>query len=307
MLPRTLRNPLLLAVVLSLAALLAFAACGDDEEEEEPTPTTAAQTPSDGETPQVIDISGVPELEDGVLTVGSDIAYAPIEFYEEGTQNAMGMDIDLMTAMADILGVDVEFLQVADFGAIVEDLKTQRYDIVMSAISVTAEREAEIDLIPYFGPVGTGILVQSGNPKGIDAVEDLCGLKVAAQVGTYQVIQVEGSAEEGIEGLNQTTCANNQIQLTTFPQNPEAVQELTLGRVDAELADDPVAAYSVSQSDGAVELAAVGFDAAPYGIGVRKESSALRAVLEAALARIMDDGTYLEILQDWAQEQFALQ
>ena len=278
--PRSLR-PLMLLIPLALAALLLLAACGDEEE-------------------------GAAELADGVITVGSDIAYAPIEFYEEGTQNEMGMDVDLLNAMADVLGAEVEFQQVADFGAIVEDLKAKRYDIVMSAISITPAREAEIDLIPYFGPVATSILVPAGNPKGIEDAEDLCGLKVAAQVGTYQVDQVNGS--EDVEGLNETICADNQITLTTFPDNPTAVQELALGRVDAELADDPVAAYSAAQSDGDLEVAISRFpDPAPYGIGVRKDSPELKAVLEQALQRIMDDGTYLQILQTWEQEQFALQ
>ncbi len=296
MLPRSLKT-LFLAGLLTLAGLLLFAACGEDEEEKPSateTPTAAA------ETPQAIDISNVPELQDGTLTIGSDIAYAPIEFFEEGTQNATGMDVDLMTAMAAALGVEVEFQQVADFGAIVQDLKAERYDIVMSAISITPERSAEIDFISYFGPVATGILVPAGNPNGITAPEDLCGRSAAAQVGTIQVDQVDA--------LNQSTCADNQVVLTTFPDNPTAVQELSLGRVDAELADDPVAAYSAAQSDGELEVAITRFpDPVPYGIGVRKDSTELRAVLEQALRAIMDDGTYLQILQQWEQEEFALQ
>ena len=76
----------------------------------------------------------------------------------------MGLDVDIATAMAEKLGVEVEFQQVADFAGIVGDLTSGRYDIVMSAISITPEREAEIDFIPYFGPVGTGILTPERQP-----------------------------------------------------------------------------------------------------------------------------------------------
>lgn len=281
----------LAVLVLAVLALFALASCDDDKK--------SGTEPTAAETPNAIDISGVDELSDGTLTVGSDIAYPPIESYEEGTQNPVGMDIDIMNAIVDLLGVDVEFQQVADFAGIVGDLKAKRYDAVMSAISVTDERLAEINLIPYFGPVGTGILVQAGNPKGISAPEDLCGKKVAAQDGTYQVDQVNA--------LNEGACADNKITLTTFPEDPTAVQELILGRVDAELADDPVAAYSAAQSDGEIEFGATGFEAAPYGIGVRKDSTALEAVIRAALQQLMENGTYLQILQTWDQEQFALQ
>lgn len=300
---------LLMVLALGIVALLALTACKDDKENgSAETPTTAAQTPT--VSPQVtIDVSQVPELSDGMLTVGSDIAYPPIESYEEGTQNAVGMDIDLMKAIAALLGVDVEFQQVASFAGIVGDLQASRYDAVMSAISITGERSAQINLIPYFGPVGTGILVQAGNPEGIAGPEDLCGKKVSAQDGTYQVQQINGVEGDPTQpGLNGSTCAGNPITLTTFPDNPTAVQELVLGRVVAELADDPVAQYSAAQSEGnLVELASTRFEAAPYGIGVRKDSTQLEAVLRAALQQIMDNGTYLQILQTWDQEQFALQ
>ena len=128
-----------------------------------PTATDAGNGGGGGE----IDISGVSELEDGTLTIGSDIAYPPIEYFEEGTDNALGLDVDLAEAMGDRMGVEVEFEQVADFAGIVGDLTSGRYDIVMSAISITPEREAEIDFIPYFGPAGTAILTPADNPYGI--------------------------------------------------------------------------------------------------------------------------------------------
>ena len=288
--PRSLsRISILVFVVLALAAVLAFAACKDDKKKADTTPS-----------PTTIDISGVPELADGKLLIGSDIAYPPIESLEEGTQNPVGLDIDLAKAIAQALGVEVEFQQVADFAGIVGDLKAKRYDIVMSAISITPEREAEIDFVPYFAPVGTGILVKAGNPKGLTSFwTKLCGLKIAAQAGTYQVTQMEDA--------NKADCKDNPIDIKQFPDNPAAVQELSLGRVDAELADDPVAAYTAAHSDGKAELAATGFEAAPYGIGVRKDSSELKSVLEQALQAIRGDGTYDSILADWVQEAFAIQ
>jgi polar amino acid transport system substrate-binding protein len=280
--------------------MLAFAACGDDDDEDvdggSPTATDSGLPQGDGP----INIDNVPELDDGVLTIGSDIAYAPIEFYIEGTETPDGMDIDIAKAIAEQLGVEVEFQQVADFGGIVGDLNASRYDIVMSAISVTPERQTEIDFVPYFGPVGTGILTQKGNPEGFESVEDLCGHPVAAQDGTYQIDQMTI--------LNDGACKDNPIDIKPFPDNPTAVQELILGRVDAHLSDDPVAAYSAAQSEGdLVELAVPGFEAAEYGIGVRKDSPDLQAVLERALAAIIADGTYAEILDKWGQTEFGIE
>jgi len=279
-----------LSTLLALVAVMALGvACGDDDDDDDGG--------GDDGGGAVVDVSNVPELEDGMLTVGSDIAYPPIEYYEEGTQNAVGLDVDLLAAMAAAMGVDYEFQQVADFAGIIGDLNSERYDIVMSAISITEEREAEIDMIPYFGPAGTGVLVQAGNPEGIETIEDLCGKAVAAQVGTVQV--------DYMEDFNADQCADDPIDIKTFPDNPAAVQELLLGRVAAQLSDDPVAAYGAAQSDGDLEVAVTGFDSAAYGIGVRKDSAELKTALEAALAAIREDGTYDSILAEWGQEAFA--
>ncbi len=278
---------LLPLVALALIAALAFAACGDDEDEDaggDETPTASA-SPGGG-----IDISDVPELEDGELFIGSDFTYPPIESYEEGTENPVGLDVDLWNAVAELLGVEVRTQQVADFAGIVGDLKAERYDIVWSAITINDERSAEIDLIPYF-EAGTGILVASGNPEGIAGIEDLCGLAAAAQGGTVQIDQME-AANDGV-------CADDPIDIKAFPDNPTAVQELKLGRVAANLADDPVVADSALNSDGELEVAAGAIESAPYGIGVRKGSTELKEAVEAALRQIMDDGTYADILETW--------
>ncbi len=290
----------LLLTLLAAALLVLAAACGgDDDDDDGGDDGGATPTEDGGATVEPIDISGVPELADGMLTVGSDIAYPPIEYYEEGTQNATGLDIDLMNALAEALGVDVEYKQVADFAGIVGDLTAKRYDVVMSAISITEERQAEIDFVPYFGPAGTGVLVQAGNPEGITKIEDLCGKAVGAQVGTIQV--------DYMNEFNKGQCKDNPIDIKEYPDNPTSVQELGLGRIAAQLSDDPVAAYSALQSDGEIEVAVTGFDSAPYGIGVRKDSPELKAALEAALAAIRDSGVYDQVLADWGQEDLAYQ
>jgi len=272
---RWLRRSLLLACVLLLATFTAMA-CGDEEEEE------GGATPGAG--------AAASELSDGTLQVGSDIAYAPIEFYEEGTQNAVGLDVDIAKALAEELGVKVEFMNTG-FDGLIGALQAKRFDIIMSSMTVTEKRQEEIDFIPYF-TAGTGILVQAGNPKGIQSLADLCGKSVAVQLGTIQVDQLDAQNEQCTE----------KISITTFDQNPLAVEQLRLGRADAVTADYPVAANDARLSDAALEIAGPQFEAAPYGIGLRKDSTALNAALTKALQSVMDNGQYDKILADWGLE-----
>jgi len=286
---RWLQRSLFLALAVVLAGFLA-AACGDDEEEES-TPTTAAEATPAAEVT-------VPELEDGTLQVLADIAYAPMEYYEAGTNEAKGFDIDLAKALGEKLGVNVEFINTG-WDGIIPGLQAKDGDVLMSSMTITPDREAEIAFIPYVN-VGTGTLVASGNPEGIASLEDLCGLTVAVQEGTIQ--------QDMLDDLNADGCADNQIDVVTFDQNPLAVEELRVGGAVAVLADFPVALNDANESDGDLEVVGDQFPTLmPYGIGLRKESTELKSALEDALQEMMDDGSYDSVLEDWGLESAALE
>jgi polar amino acid transport system substrate-binding protein len=280
----------LLCAGAAIAALVLLAACGSDKKEVANKSSTPA---SSGTT-----APKAPELQDGVLNVGSDIAYAPIEFFEEGTQNPQGLDIDLAKALAGELGVSAEFTNTG-FDGIIGALTTQRFDILMSAMTVTEERQKEIDFIPYFS-AGTDILVAEGNPKNVKAIEDLSGLTVGVQIATIQVDQLQ-AANDALKAANKPA-----INVLTFDQNPLAVEQLRNGRADAVIADSPIAANDARLSDGKLEALGLAIEAAPYGIGIRKGSSELKAAVEGALQKLIDSGKYKEILAKWGLEGGAI-
>jgi len=296
MLTRGLGRFAVLLAGLTLAALLAFAACGDEEEEAAETPPAAASPEEEAlylctppETGAAV--ADVPELSDGVLQVGSDIAYAPIESFDENN-NEVGVDIDLGNCLAEELGVAVEYLNLG-FDPLIPSIQGGEIDVIMSAMTINPEREQQIDFIPYF-TARTGILVPQGNPNGIQSIEDLCGLIVAVQVGTIQVDQ--------LDALNAGACAANNVTIQTFDENPLAVEQLRAGAADANLADHPTVINDALLSEGDLELAGEPFEAAPYGIGIRKDSTALNQALTDALVAIIEDGRYDDILAKWGVE-----
>jgi polar amino acid transport system substrate-binding protein len=258
------------------AALMLFAACDDDEEEA-------------GE---------VPGLADG-LQVGADIAYAPMEFFEEGTTNAQGVSVDLADALAEELGVEAEFINTG-WDGIIGALKVERFDVIISSMTITEERSKEIDFVPYFS-AGTDILVAKGNPENIAGIEDLSGLTVAVQVGTIQVDQLNAANEDFKE------AGEPEAEILTFDLNPLAVEQLRLGRADAVLADSPVAANDARLSEGELEVLGLAIESAPYGIGIRKEATELKAAIEDALDKVIDSGKYDDILEEWGLEGGAIE
>jgi len=301
----------LVPLALAGVALLAAAACGGTSSADKtatagakPAGTSAATTAAGAPTAAggaVVDISGVDELKDGSLDIGSDIAYAPIEFLDEKTNEPVGLDIDLANALADVMGVKAKFNNSA-FDGLLAALDADRFDALMSAMTASEERKKTVDFVEYFN-AGSGIIVSKGNPKNIKSADDLCGMKVATQEGTVQVDFLVGPADA--PGGQDKACKDegkDGITVLKFGTDPEAVQALIAGQADAEMADFPVAAYSAQQSNGDLEIIPNQIDPAPYGIAVRKSSTALRDALTAALAEIKKSGKYDEILQKWNLE-----
>ncbi|MEV6764586.1 ABC transporter substrate-binding protein [Streptomyces sp. NPDC051105] len=246
----------------------------------------------------------------GVIKVGSDIAYPPVEYMQSG--KAVGVDPDIADALGKQLGVKFEF-QNGKFDNLIVGLQANRFNAIMSAMNDTKDRQdgidsdtgkkvgSGVDFVDYF-TAGTSILVQKGNPKGIKSLDDLCGKVVALQKGT---------TSEGIAKAQSEKCTkdgNKAINLQTFDTDPEALLRLKQGASVADLNDFPVAAYNAKTSGGGKDFEVVGeqIEAGPYGLAVSKENTQLRDAIQAAMAAIIKNGDYQKILEKWNVTQGAV-
>jgi polar amino acid transport system substrate-binding protein len=244
------------------------------------------------------------------LRVGSDISYAPFEFYDalapdvldrpagEPEPTVRGVDYELATQLAAKLGVRVRFLQVG-FDDLLSALDKGEVDIVMSAMNATAERARKATFLEYF-QAGTSILVQQGNPRDIKALTDLCGKTVAYQEDT---VQADIAAD-----LRGRCGSDAPIELSGLGSGTQAILAVKSGKADACLTDFPVAAYNAKVSGGGndFEIAGEPIDPAPYGIAIRKGNTQLRNALTQAFAAIVEDGSYDKVLTNWDLAEGAL-
>jgi polar amino acid transport system substrate-binding protein len=278
------------ALFLALVFVAALAACGSSSKSSSKgSPTTTA-----GRTLFSLLPASVQSSKE--LKVGSDIEYAPIEFYKEGTTQVEGVDYDLGQALGAKLGVKVTFIDDTDFAGIIGALQAGRFDMIMSAMNDTPDRRAKgADFVDYF-TAGTSIIVQKGNPKGINTVNDLCGQTVAVQKGTVQDTDVLTPQEPKCK------AAGKPMTVLRFEKDTDALQQVKNGRAVANLEDFPVAAYNAQTSGGGNDFTAVdvpGISPGDYGIATLKTDTQLRNAVQAALKAVIADGTYDQILQKW--------
>lgn len=286
------------AGAIAVAGALLLTACGDqtDKGGSSSNSSSSASAPLAAKLPADI-------RKAGVIKVGSDIAYPPVEYMQGG--KAVGIDPDIADALGKQLGVKLQF-ENGKFDSLIVGLQANRYNVIMSAMNDTKDRQngvnsatgkkagTGVDFVDYF-TAGTSILVQKGNPKGIKSLDDLCGKVVALQRGT---------TSEGIAKAQNTKCTKDgkkAITLQTFDTDPEALLRLKQGASVADLNDFPVAAYNAKTSGGGKDFEVIGdqIEAGPYGIAVSKQNTQLRDALQAAVDAIIKNGEYQKILQKW--------
>jgi polar amino acid transport system substrate-binding protein len=288
---------------MAVVGALAAAGCGSSKKAT--TATTTATTAAAGTTATTAAslFSMLPTSVQGAkeIKVGSDVSYAPIEFFKLGTQQVEGVDYDLGQALGAKLGVKVTFTNSTFDGLITAMTSSGRFDMIMSAMTDNTTRQKTVDFVDYF-TAGTAILVAKGNPKHIQSLGDLCGKTVALQKGTTQ---------ETVAMTQSKTCTDGgkaKISLLSLATDTDALQQLKIGRSDADMNDFPVAAYNAQTSGGGndFEVAGQQFQSAPYGIAIAKTNTQLRDAVQAALKAIIADGTYDKILATWQVTSGAL-
>jgi polar amino acid transport system substrate-binding protein len=142
-------------------------------------------------------------------------------------------------------------------------------------------------------------MVKKCNPKNINSIEDLCGKKVGAENGTTQLDQLN---QEDVEGSVVKACkdAGKDAPIAQgFPKQTDVNAALTANRIDAYMADSPVVDYAVKKTGDAFEKAGEDTDTAPYGIAVPKTAGTFKDALKGAVQKLIDDGTYKKVLDNW--------
>ncbi|WP_231598067.1 ABC transporter permease subunit [Synechococcus sp. CBW1002] len=215
-------------------------------------------------------------------TVGTDPTYAPFQMKAGAHDELQGFDIDLIQAIGKNSGHPIRFVSLP-FDGLIPALQGGSVDMVISAMTITAERAQAVDFSrPYF-VAGLGILVREGNTT-IHNLKDLEGRTIAVQIGTT-----------GAKAMAEVPGA----RVTTFDAAPLALQELINGNVEAYVNDLPATLHAI-QAAGLRGLRVAGTPLTNefYGIAFPRNSP-LRDTVDHGIERMLADGSYARLYQRW--------
>ena len=217
-----------------------------------------------------------------VVRVATDATWPPFEMVDDETKELVGLDIDLMKAIAQRAGLQIEFINVS-FDPLLAGMAQCQYDAAISAITITPDRAAGFAFSdPYFA-AGQIVVAQAGDTDvtGIDA---LGGKIVGVQMDTTGDIEAQK-----IEGA--TIRRYDDIGL--------AFQDLMNGQLEAVIVDNPMALEKVGQYPEQLKTAGDVFTDENYGIAVCKTNTELVAKINSALAELIAEGYIEGLTQIW--------
>jgi len=233
----------------------------------------------------------------GKIVYCSDISSPPIEFMDANNQPT-GSDIALGNAIAAQLGLEPTWSNIP-FSGLIPALQAGNCNAIMSQLFDKPARREVINLVDYMNS-SQALLVPAGNPKHVQTLDDLSGLKVAVEDGT--------TIQSLLQDQNTKFKAANKapIDIVVFPKDTDALQQLQIGQVDVYGTTLETGAYYMGKSPNTFEVAGKPFAQILTGIGVAKSNTDLTNAITTAFNTLKANGTYLQILTQFGIQADAL-
>ena len=220
-----------------------------------------------------------------VLTVGLDDTFAPMGFRDEAG-NLVGFDIDLATAVAEQMGVEVKFQPIA-WSAKEMELEANNIDCVWNGMSRTPEREVSMTLSQDY--LNNKIVIMTVADVDVTSLDQLADLQIGTQAGSAGLEVV----------MSHEIYPSIEKNLNQYETYDECILDMQAGRIQAMVVDEVLGQYKNSNLHAALNVSEVDFGDDFYVIGFRKEDTELCKRVEAAIKALQENGKAKEISEKW--------
>ena len=261
-----------LALTLVMVATL-FVACGNNAT----TPETNGAT--EGATDSVQNETASMTMEAGKLIMSTNAEFPPYEMTDDNG-NYIGIDVEIATAIAEKLGLELEILDV-DFDAALLAVQEGKSDIVMSGVTVTDDRKLVMDFSDSYATGKQVIIVTENSDVTLDNLGD-------QMIGT----------QRATTGYIYSSDDYGEDHVTAYDNGATAVQALMNGQVDCVIIDSAPAEEFVKANAG-LKILETEYVVENYAIGIVKGNTELVNAINAALAEMIADGTVQAILDKY--------
>jgi len=229
----------------------------------------------------------------GTLVVAMPLDFEPFNYLDEKNEQT-GLDVDMIRAIGDKLGLKVEIQRIG-FASMIPGVSGGRVDAAMSAMGILPARLPLVSFVRY-GHFSNGLVVRKGNPGNVRN-DDACGHVIAVEKGTQPLLVWQKKSDECV------AAGKAKIELLVFEGKGPQVLAVESGRAEAAGVGFDTAIVAAKHSNGKLDAAPGGpvpGATVECGIAFNKQNVKLGQAMEAALKSLVNDGTYDKIWEKWS-------
>lgn len=232
------------------------------------------------------------------LQFSTSQGYPPMELFASDGSTIIGVDPSIGWAIARVLGLKIT-VNDADFNAQIPGVLTGRYDIVMSSMSDTKERQKKVAFVDYV-QAGAAMQVRKGNPDHLTGPKDLCGR-------TASVVD-NGSSLAVAEGYNKDCIkqGRKKVKILRFTGDQDALLALKSGRANTNITDYVVAASHAADPKQKLDVVPLKGTESLWGIAMNPAEKKLISAVQGALDKLIASGKYQQILAAYNMKELAV-
>ena len=255
-----------------LAGSMLLTGCGGDNDAQQTTDNQDESNTAETSTDYKLAV-------DGTLTMATNAFFEPYEYYEG--EEIVGIDAEVGKAIADKLGLNFTISDM-EFDSIITAVSSGKADMGMAGMTVTPDREKNVDFSQTYATGVQSIIVPEGSD--IASPDDLAGKKIGVQQGTTgDLYCTDDFGEEA---------------MSRYSKGTDAIMALTQGKIDCVVIDNAPAQKYVEANEG-LKILDTAYAEEDYAIAFAKDNTALKDAVDAALGELIEDGTVQSIIDKY--------
>jgi polar amino acid transport system substrate-binding protein len=230
-----------------------------------------------------------PALAGKTIIVAAAGEGAPFSFRDpKNFENLIGFDSDITRAAFACIGVKMDF-KIGAWSGLLPAVIAGQADVMWNNLYYTPARAKQVDFVTHLVAATTG-MVRKGNPKNIHSLDDVCGVRAAAGLGTVEEASFRQISEKCV------ATGKPPLEIATYPDRPSGVRMLQNDRIDVMMSDAGALGYIIAISPNEFELGYTIRTNWSVGPGIRKDLLELRQAIFDVLTILQQDGTQKELM-----------
>jgi polar amino acid transport system substrate-binding protein len=233
-----------------------------------------------------------PSLAGKTIRVAQDGESPPYSYRDPADfEHLIGLDADFARTVFACIGAKIEF-RTGKWSGMLPSVIAGQADVMWDNLYYTPARAQQVDFVTVL-LAATGGMVRKGNPKHIHSLDDICGLRAEAGLGTVEEAKFRQIGEKCVAD------GKPAVEVVTYQDKPSGMRMLQTDRADVLMSDSGGIGQAIAMQPNDFERAFTIKTDFKVGPGFSKTQSVLRDAVFEAIKLLQADGTQARLMEKY--------